>query len=150
MKYKKHNNKGFTLIELLIVIGIMGVIITAIFSFFISNLKTFNRADDHIQAQNNAQAAMNIIIGDIIGGQGLVRNENNRVVLKISDAKSITYDYDKDDQSISRRDTSEVIARNITDFHVSGNGNGVTITITSEINDAKVSLKNNIYFRNGN
>ncbi|WP_176461842.1 PilW family protein [Anaeromicrobium sediminis] len=153
----RYNNKGLTLVEVLIAMGIMGIVMTSIFSFFIPNLKTFNRTDNHIQAQNNAQTAMNRIVDDIIGGQGVART-TNPVIFKINDTKFIKYEHV--DETLKRGEgTSQMeitieedpFANNITEFRVEQTeANGVIITITSKINDSVVPLTNEIYFRNGN
>ncbi|MCT4621535.1 MAG: prepilin-type N-terminal cleavage/methylation domain-containing protein [Marinisporobacter sp.] len=59
-------NNGFTLIELILVVGIIGIILSAIFSFFLSNYKTFYRSDKQIEAQNIAQMTMDTIVKNVI------------------------------------------------------------------------------------
>lgn len=54
MKFLK-NNRAFTLIEVLISIGILGIAISIIGSFFLSNIKTFNNSDTQIELQYQLQ-----------------------------------------------------------------------------------------------
>ncbi|MBF8982646.1 prepilin-type N-terminal cleavage/methylation domain-containing protein [Lutibacter sp. B2] len=75
MNYIKKNNQGFTLIELLVALGIMGIVISAIFSFFIFNYKTFLRADKQVEVQYEAQIAMNELIDRVIDVQKIVKIE---------------------------------------------------------------------------
>lgn len=157
MKYNHHNNKGFTLLELLIVLGIVGIITTAIFSFFLSNLKTFHRANDQIEAQYNAQNAMNKLVDYIIEAEGIEGPLTTPITFKMSADKIIQIDYV--DNSLNYREGENAtavktdpytFASNITRFTISSltNDKGVNIDITSTKNDAVVNLSNQVYFRN--
>lgn len=61
MKLKKNNIKGFTLVELLVVLGLGSIILTMVFSFFMNNLKSFDRSEDELDLQYNSQYAMDYI-----------------------------------------------------------------------------------------
>ncbi len=67
----KLNNKGFTLVELLVVLALSGLIITSVFSFFITNIKSFNRADDQIELQQQGQLIMGFIEPIIMESEGI-------------------------------------------------------------------------------
>lgn len=71
MKLNIHKDGGFTLVELLVVIAIMGIIIMAISSFLISNIKIFHRADNQIEVQYNAQVAMNEMTEEIMEAKNI-------------------------------------------------------------------------------
>ncbi|MEJ8554507.1 PilW family protein [Tepidibacter sp. Z1-5] len=84
MRYILKNKKGFTLIELLIVLAITSIVIGAINLFFISNYKTFFRADNQITVQDEIQNAMNIFIDKARGSQGInsIKGKDNSCILE--------------------------------------------------------------------
>ncbi|RKD27890.1 prepilin-type N-terminal cleavage/methylation domain-containing protein [Caminicella sporogenes DSM 14501] len=104
-----NNKHGFTLVEVLISIAIMGIILSAVFSFFLSNYKTFIKSDNQIEAQYQAQIAMNELVENIMEAEALVVADlGNRIgnkypvktlVFKIYDEERdvyIKYEYKED------------------------------------------------------
>ncbi len=89
------NKKGFTLVELLLALGIMGIVLSAIFTFFIFNYKSFVRGENQVEAQYQSQIAMNELIENIMDAEKIaVADLENKVdgkypvkilVFKISD-----------------------------------------------------------------
>lgn len=70
------NQKGFTLIELIVVIAIVGIILTPISSFLITNIKIFYRAEEQIQLQTNLKRFMEET-ADVIRGASLIAYEED-------------------------------------------------------------------------
>src|SRR5665648_636326 len=62
---KQNNIKGFTLVELLVVIVIMGIAITAIFSFFLSSNNFFIMGNNQRDSQNDARLAADVIMSEV-------------------------------------------------------------------------------------
>lgn len=60
-----NNTKGFTLIELLIVMVIMGLVITAVYSTFLSSQRTTNTSVEVVDVQQNLRVAMETLTADI-------------------------------------------------------------------------------------
>ncbi len=58
-------NSGITLIELLVTLAILGLIITALYTFYITGLKSWSRSIDHMEHQQSARIAMNKIIYEL-------------------------------------------------------------------------------------
>lgn len=165
------------MVELVIVIAIMGVVFTAVSSFLLTNLKTFHRADHQIDAQYNAQMAMNEIIDNIMGSEGIVSiNKNlgaymgypidiNEIIFKIEDKKYIKYAYDAEKKELSRGKGSNLgsidldpYVSNVDSFTVdlildSGatdydESKGIIINIETLVKDSNIQLTNQVYFRN--
>lgn len=176
MRYVRYK-RGFTLVELIIVIAIMGVVFTAASSFLLTNLKTFHRADDQIDAQYNAQIAMNEIIDNIMESEGIVSiNQNlgayigdpidiSEIIFKIDDNKYIKYAYNSLTKELSRGQDStqgsidtELYASSIEAFKAEliidsgvtdyNKSKGIIITIKTTIKDSNIELTNQVYFRN--
>jgi prepilin-type N-terminal cleavage/methylation domain-containing protein len=65
MTSKTKNSQGFSLIELLIVIAILGVILTGIYSLFMSANKSQISQDLEVEMQQNARSAMDFIVREL-------------------------------------------------------------------------------------
>ncbi|MGC9423790.1 PilW family protein [Vibrio sp.] len=62
---KNNRQKGFSLVELLVVMVVMGLVITAVYSLFINSNKTANTSEEVIDVQQNLRVAMDTLVGDI-------------------------------------------------------------------------------------
>lgn len=165
------NRRGFTLMELVVAIGIIGVVLTAISSFLISNMKAFNYADDQIQAQYQAQAAVNSFIDKAMGTKGIEdisldgNNLQNVVLLKL-DGGYLTIrlsngalEYGDGDPPMDYKPVASGISEFEVELMPEPKGivptdsekkacRGLKITCTSRINNSSVSVSNEFYFRN--
>ncbi len=64
-------NKGLTLIELIVVLGLIGIIMTPVYSILINNLKTFDRQNVELELQYQSQNAMYYLIDKNMQASGL-------------------------------------------------------------------------------
>ncbi|QXM06001.1 prepilin-type N-terminal cleavage/methylation domain-containing protein [Crassaminicella indica] len=181
MKYIYKNIKGFTLIELLVSLAILGIILLTISSFFIFNYKIFNKADNQITAQYEAQIGINKLTEGSINAieiyedaRKVIENKEVRIITfktkemqkengKYKEAYRyiqfiyeikngiIKYGEGNSPEHIDAKPYVEHIQSfQITFIHDNNElYKGVNIQITSEVNNIKVELENNIYFRNG-
>lgn len=62
MDLKTKTNKGFSLVEILIVMAILGVILTAVLSLFMSANKSQISQDLEVEMQQNARSALEFIV----------------------------------------------------------------------------------------
>lgn len=58
--------RGFTLVELLVTLGLAGVIITIVMSFFIMNIKSYETINTETEVQYQSQSAINFITNKIL------------------------------------------------------------------------------------
>lgn len=78
------NSKGFTLIELLMTLGLLGVVMIIIYSFFFTNLTTYEYAEDEIELQQNTQFTIEFLNRKLSEGKSILKAwDKNR--LEISD-----------------------------------------------------------------
>lgn len=59
------NKRGFTLIELLIVMGMLGMVVAAIYSLYSTHQKTAYTTDEVVEVQQNLRIAMDSITRDV-------------------------------------------------------------------------------------
>lgn len=70
------NNKGYSLVELVIVLGVAGVLILAIASFFINSTNNYSRIGNNAELQYQAQFVSNFIEEKAMVGTGIIYIEN--------------------------------------------------------------------------
>ncbi|WP_130807155.1 PilW family protein [Senegalia massiliensis] len=82
------NKKGFTLIELLLVLGIIGIVSTMVFSIFITNIKNFERNQKKIEVQQNMRTAVEFMSREVIETKGILEIKDiNRNKINIEELK---------------------------------------------------------------
>jgi len=59
------NNRGFTLVEILMVIFIMGIVMGAVYSIYITHLRTSYTTDEVSDVQMNLKIAMDAVVKDL-------------------------------------------------------------------------------------
>ena len=77
MKCNLHTNRGFTLVEVLIVMAMFGVIMGAVYSLYITNLRTSYTSDETSEVQQNMRIAMDVVTRDLRMAGMLVDYGNN-------------------------------------------------------------------------
>lgn len=60
----KHS-EGFTLLELLQALAVLGFVLTAVFTFYLAGLNSWNRAVDRMEHQQSARIAMDKMICEL-------------------------------------------------------------------------------------
>lgn len=65
MRENRYYQKGFTLIELLIVMGMLGVVMAAIYSIYVTHMRSAYTEDEVVDVQQNLRIAMDSITRDI-------------------------------------------------------------------------------------
>lgn len=90
----RHKTKGFTLVEVLITLSIVGVILSAIFTFFLTNYKVINKAQIEVELQAE--------------GEKIIEKISN-IAIQCSEMKLITSD--NDDKIDTLNDSIEFIVK---------------------------------------
>ncbi|MDY0270493.1 PilW family protein [Trichloromonas sp.] len=70
---------GFTLIELLIVMVVMGLVITSVYSLFINSKKTATTSEEVVDVQQNLRIAIDTLAGDIRMAGFLLPNDTDPI-----------------------------------------------------------------------
>ena len=71
-------NKGFTMVELMVALGISSIVVGLIFSFFISNYKSYKSVRNDSELQFQAQYILNFMSDKIVNSRSLslVKQDN--------------------------------------------------------------------------
>jgi prepilin-type N-terminal cleavage/methylation domain-containing protein len=72
-----YREAGFTLIELLIVMGMLGFVITAIYSLYLTHQRSAYTQDEVVEVQQNVRVAMDSITRDIRNAGTLIPRTDN-------------------------------------------------------------------------
>jgi len=74
--FRLNKKRGFTLIELLIAMALSGIVISAIYSLYISQNKSYAIQNQIVEMQQNARVAMNMMVREIrMAGSGLASGQ---------------------------------------------------------------------------
>lgn len=80
--------RGITLIELLVTLTILGFVITALYTFYLSGLQSWNRSIDRMEYQQSARIAMNKMVSEIRYAHSVeIRLGNNEMLYYWADHK---------------------------------------------------------------
>lgn len=76
--------RGFTLIELLITFALVGFILASIYTFYLTGLRSWQRGDAFIEAQQSARIAVDMIVTELrYASEISLHNNNSEVRFKI-------------------------------------------------------------------
>lgn len=92
------NTKGFTLIELIVVLGLSGIVISVVMSFFIANYKSYETINTDTELQYQSQYIINFMTNKILEANQIVSvNKNSDIDLKTEkEINFISFQYGKD------------------------------------------------------
>lgn len=170
------NQKGFTLVELIVVICILGFVLTSISGFLLANIKAFNTAEQQVEAQTQAQYALNGFIERCIGTKGITaitfdefgvpyKNLNTVNLLKSDGSTIVQFDFADGTLSVTEGGTTTKLADYIETFEILPiaasvleapaasdysdiSCRGVKVTVVAKMKESTVTLTSEVYFRN--
>lgn len=79
--FRQKSEIGLTLIELLVTLAITGFIITALYTFYLTGLNSWNRAVDQLEYQQTARIALDKIISELRYAQEIEIVQGSRQML---------------------------------------------------------------------
>ncbi len=159
-KHGSFNNRGFTLIEVLITLGIASIVMVAILSFLVNNLRYNNMAQDEVSVQDQVRAAMKGMTKlvmekktvDIIKGvPDTLDNPDEATFNSGISGQQIKIWLDSSGNLQYNDGSVKSLANNITVFKVEKdavNDNLITVRIKAEKGKASFELVDQIYLRN--
>lgn len=171
MKCDLKNNKGFTLVELLIALILVGMSMSAIMFFFITNFRTYNRETDDIFTQTQANRAIEFLTEKIIASSGnivitgiatdptftvsLERGSPNNDFIAfhfVESTKELSYGagISRASAELNATNATDIVAESISDFYIvyTSGSRVVEIVIESRKNSNVVNLVSNVSYRN--
>ena len=174
MRRKIYNKYAFTLIELMVALLISSLLITAIGTFLITNLKSFNTTQKSIDLQYEAQLVMNQLVEQLMmASQITIVEDSTTSVISNSnctDVRKFAFNVNSDTVTITKQATElkydisgdaiadEVISNKVKLFQLdTGNvsislGNSKTVIVKLELEDkgSSYSITNQVKLRNKN
>ncbi|MDF2520911.1 MAG: hypothetical protein K0R84_1539, partial [Clostridia bacterium] len=117
------NRKGFTLVELILVLALLSIVMVPLSSFMIVNYKYLNKANKQIEAQAEAESAVNAISGILQSAKeaaarsfvdGNPSQGVERMVFELADGSYTVFQYVDSDSDGSR---DAVCAKNTSDIN---------------------------------
>jgi prepilin-type N-terminal cleavage/methylation domain-containing protein len=79
-KISFNKNKGFSLIEMMVVVVILGLIVLGLVTFFTGGARSWVAGQSQLEAQRNARQAMDIMVREIIEGDGIASGSNATII----------------------------------------------------------------------
>jgi prepilin-type N-terminal cleavage/methylation domain-containing protein len=72
--------KGFTLIEILVTLSMVGLIIAAVYNFYLSGLSGWERSTDQVEYQQSARIALDKIVYELVAAKDInIRNQGREI-----------------------------------------------------------------------
>jgi prepilin-type N-terminal cleavage/methylation domain-containing protein len=95
-KYLKKNyiesKKGFSLIEMMVVVGIIGLIVLGLVTFFTGGAKSWIAGQSQLTAQRNARQAMDIMVREIREASEVTTKNDTKIIFDTPWVSGITYE----------------------------------------------------------
>jgi prepilin-type N-terminal cleavage/methylation domain-containing protein len=110
------NQKGFSLIEMMVVVGILGLIVLGLVTFFTGGAKSWVAGQSQLKAQRNARQAMDRMAREIREGKNITTGSETSITVSvphfdvngnIDSYNDVTYDLH--DATTIRRNTIPLI-----------------------------------------
>lgn len=167
--------KGFTLLEILIVLSIMGIVATSVYTFFFNNYKILNNTSIELDLQSEGQKVIDFIINKSMEASAIVEvyvnndNINNkitsltvdnvtRLVLKRSDGKFRVFQVEGEGEEkklyyIDDAEASQEVAKNIDFIDISSDTslqdtNTINITLNLKLKNVPKVIESQVNLRN--
>lgn len=124
------HQKGFTLIELIVTLGLAGIIISIVFSFFIMNIKSYETINTQSERQYQSQSAINFMTNKILEAEKFTKDE--------TDVDNTVYKFEHSTNNFSFKLDGEVLK-----FYKEVGGTTQTINVVSYVDTFKIETGSN-------
>lgn len=147
------DKRGFTLIELIVVLGLSGIVISIVMSFFIANYKSYETISTESEVQYQSQYIINYMTNIILEAQmyegsgtfRFINGEKSEFEVENKKIKHTSYNSNGTVKSVVS------IGNYVKDIDITNNTNEVNITlILDKGNGNNYSAEQAIYMRNSN
>lgn len=88
--------KGFTLVELLVTLGLAGIIISTVMSFFIANIKNYKAINTSAELQYQSQYIINYMTNKFLEANNIISVNSNVDESGKKDISDITFKLESD------------------------------------------------------
>ena len=150
------NQKGLTLLELIISVGLLGIIMAAGLTLYLTGIKTWKTGDVQLELQQNARIAIKTIseavrdakIVEVLDEEGKYVVEGNRISIVTNKGENIEFYY-KDKKLMRKKNhTSNTVANYVENIVFKKESSLIFISIEVKKEDHSVELETKIFPRN--
>ncbi|GAA0179240.1 hypothetical protein SH2C18_21450 [Clostridium sediminicola] len=136
----KSKKKAMTLIELILVMGILVVIMGATSTFFISNYRNLNNAEDTADLQNSAQSVINELSQATLNSTSYNNPITNKFVFS-NDTFKLENNEFKNDEGVIISNIKSIVINPIE------NNTGIFVKVTAGLGSKTETIETQLYFR---
>jgi len=143
------NQKGLTLLELIISVGLLGIIMAAGLTLYLTGIKTWKTGDVQLELQQNARIAIKTISEAVRDAKTVeVLDEGNRISIVTNKGENIEFYY-KDKKLMRKKNhTSNTVANYVENIVFKKESSLIFISIEVKKEDHSVELETKIFPRN--
>ncbi len=143
------NQKGLTLLELIISVGLLGIIMAAGLTLYLTGVKTWKTGDVQLELQQNARIAIKTISEAVRDAKTVeVLDEGNRISIVTNKGENIEFYY-KDKKLMRKKNhTSNTVANYVENIVFKKESSLIFISIEVKKEDHSVELETKIFPRN--
>lgn len=143
------DKRGFTLIELIVVLGLAGIVITVVMSFFIVNYKNYETINTESELQYQSQYIINFMTNKILEATDYEGNVLGKETFKYENGSNITFEVV--DNELIFNDSVDSVGDYVKELKIeetAGNDNEILITLTLEKGKQNIVAEQTVYMRN--
>jgi prepilin-type N-terminal cleavage/methylation domain-containing protein len=127
-----YREAGFTLIELLIVMGMLGFVITAIYSLYLTHQRSAYTQDEVVEVQQNVRIAMDSITRDLRNAGTLIpRTDNPATAANVNVENSSVGNAGSNTITLNMASSQEGYAWMLNDLYLAGPTTDFPVTVDS-------------------
>lgn len=148
------NSRGFTLIELIVTLGLVGIIISIVMSFFLVNLKSYETISIQSELQYQSQYMINFMTNKILEAEKFEGTTDSIITFKYDGSNRVSFTVNSNGELIFTDVGGEVVklGENVKELKINpftGDSSRVEITLTLEDGKSKPCVaKQTVYMRN--
>jgi len=142
------NKRGFTLIELLVVLGLAGIVITVVMSFFIANYKNYETINTESELQYQSQYMINFMTNKILEATEYEGNVLGKETFKYENGSSLTFAVV--DNELIYNDSVDSIGNYVENLKIEKDDDEIIITLLLKKGKQSITAEQTVFMRNSN
>ncbi|OPL11142.1 MAG: hypothetical protein AVO34_03360 [Firmicutes bacterium ML8_F2] len=153
---RKATEKGFTLIEVVVTLTLLGLVLTALYSFYFFGLQSWQRGIDQTEMQQSARIAMDTMIRELQKAEEFsLHKDNSEIRFHVpGDSRTMRFRLLNDELVWESYPSGSIgyfhnkVALGIKELSFTNQGNLINLTLTAGTGEVSVRLSSSIRPRN--